>query len=308
MFLTEDGTRPAIFPTTMQRSDPTISANPVISRKPLPSVIDPPEPLPSIIEPSTSQACTECGAALNIQSTKSIHEHTRAPSPDAQRTIGELQAEVQFLTGKATSAADKLADYEDEIRQLKSQPGPAETPERAGSPEVSSPASQASAAEMSATQPVRPSTAGALSRTLTTTRISNFLAARRFSPLPSTGSPLSDTPDVSIPELTARLAQEQSARQSAENKLAQTNTELEELSVSLFQQANTMVAEERRARAASEQKAADRSKALEDKVRRLEGKISRLEAREIEKNKRLDRLEAAMKRVQRVKGLLAPMG
>lgn len=65
------------------------------------------------------------------------------------------------------------------------------------------------------------------------------------------------------------------------------DTEIEELSVQLFSQANEMVAEERRARA------------------KLEERIETLERRDREKMGRLDRLEKAVSRVERVKALLA---
>lgn len=63
--------------------------------------------------------------------------------------------------------------------------------------------------------------------------------------------------------------------------------ELEELSASLFAQANEMVATERRARA------------------RLEARVEVLERRDGEKGARLERLEGAVRRVERVRGLLA---
>lgn len=64
--------------------------------------------------------------------------------------------------------------------------------------------------------------------------------------------------------------------------------ELEDLSQTLFEQANTMVATERKARA------------------KLEERVEVLEKRDVEKRKRLERLEGALKRIERVRGLLAP--
>lgn len=63
--------------------------------------------------------------------------------------------------------------------------------------------------------------------------------------------------------------------------------EIEDLSVQLFQQANEMVATERKARA------------------KLEERVEVLERRDGEKRKRLERLETAIKRIERVRGLLA---
>lgn len=62
--------------------------------------------------------------------------------------------------------------------------------------------------------------------------------------------------------------------------------ELEDLSASLFQQANEMVAEERRARY------------------KLEQRVAQLEQREKEKVARLGQLEQAVGRINRVKVLL----
>ena len=72
----------------------------------------------------------------------------------------------------------------------------------------------------------------------------------------------------------------------AEGRLNETSKEVEELSVTLFEQANEMVASERRARA------------------KLEERVEMLERREGEKRKRLERLEGAMVRIERVRGLL----
>jgi predicted RNase H-like nuclease (RuvC/YqgF family) len=83
------------------------------------------------------------------------------------------------------------------------------------------------------------------------------------------------------------LAKEQEARKSAEGKVSQMSQEVEDLSVQLFQQANEMVASERKARA------------------KLEERVDMLEKRDVEKRKRLERLESALNRIERVRGLLA---
>jgi predicted RNase H-like nuclease (RuvC/YqgF family) len=64
------------------------------------------------------------------------------------------------------------------------------------------------------------------------------------------------------------------------------DSEIEELSVQLFSQANEMVADERRARA------------------KLEERIEMLEKKDKDKVARLDRLEKALSRLDRVKALL----
>lgn len=87
-------------------------------------------------------------------------------------------------------------------------------------------------------------------------------------------------------ELQDALTREQSLRKAAESQLSQASTELEELTVQLFSQANEMVAQERKARA------------------RLEERVAVLERRDIEKRTRLERLEKAIARVDRLKALV----
>jgi predicted RNase H-like nuclease (RuvC/YqgF family) len=75
-------------------------------------------------------------------------------------------------------------------------------------------------------------------------------------------------------------------RRAAESQLSQASSELEELTAQLFSQANEMVAQERKARA------------------RLEERVAVLERRDIEKRTRLERLEKAMDRVERIRALV----
>lgn len=68
--------------------------------------------------------------------------------------------------------------------------------------------------------------------------------------------------------------------------MAQMGAEMEDLSAQLFQQANEMVAKERRERA------------------RLEESVRVLEERDAEKRLRLERLEGAVRRIERIRGVL----
>lgn len=87
-------------------------------------------------------------------------------------------------------------------------------------------------------------------------------------------------------DLLEALGREQTLRQEAEGRLSATSKEMEELSAALFEQANEMVADERRARA------------------KLEERVDELERRDWEKRQRLERLENAMNRIERVKNIL----
>ncbi|ROW01924.1 hypothetical protein VMCG_05653 [Cytospora schulzeri] len=94
------------------------------------------------------------------------------------------------------------------------------------------------------------------------------------------------SPAPSSDDLIEALGREQQLRVAAEGKLTDGSREIEELSVTLFEQANEMVATERRARA------------------RLEERVGELERREEEKKRRLERLEKAMVRIEKVRALL----
>ncbi|KAI1352168.1 hypothetical protein F5Y01DRAFT_100880 [Xylaria sp. FL0043] len=87
-------------------------------------------------------------------------------------------------------------------------------------------------------------------------------------------------------DLMTALARERRLREAAEEKLAATSREVEDLSASLFEQANDMVATERRARAA------------------LEERVQELGVRDEEKRARIGRLEGAVRRIERVRVVL----
>jgi exosome complex component CSL4 len=94
-------------------------------------------------------------------------------------------------------------------------------------------------------------------------------------------------PSPSAEDLLEALNREQSLRKEAKGKVAATSQEVEELSAALFEEANKMVAEERRARA------------------KLEQRVDELERRDMEKRRRLEKLEGAMSRIERVRLMLA---
>lgn len=113
-------------------------------------------------------------------------------------------------------------------------------------------------------------------------------------------------------ELEATLIKEQTARIAAETKVKEVNSEVEELSASLFQQANNMVAAERRENAGLR----DQIKALEEATgsvdetlrkenERLQQKIASLEQRDVDRKRRLEKLEAAQRRIDRVRTMLS---
>ncbi|TAQ90272.1 hypothetical protein B7494_g1443 [Chlorociboria aeruginascens] len=196
---------------------------------------------------------------------------------DAQKQIEDLQAQVRLLTQKATAAVDKWADYEDEIQSLRKQKRQSSEPNPTTAP---SPATVPSLTEERSGSPSR------FSYLPVQNRLSSFLTARKSTPNLQAPPPTPSTPSTN--DLVAALTREQTLRQVAEGKLDEASGELEELSAQLFMQANEMVATERKARA------------------KLEERVVVLERRDVEKRKRLERLEGAVQRIERVRGLLAP--
>lgn len=229
------------------------------------------------VDPSPS-CCPNCGVV--------IPPHDAEPPStqllEAQARIAELETHVFHLNQKATAAVDRWADYEAELTRLRAML-PSSTPEHSHSPTRSS-FFQAGATRISALMySRRPQTASppAVSR-----------AAPPVTP-PPTETRVTMTPTTmtrnsgrTAEDLLEALNKEQMLRKAAEGRLNETNRELEDLSATLFEQANEMVATERRARAA------------------LEQKVSELEQRDVEKRVRLDKLELAMHRIEKVKTLL----
>jgi hypothetical protein len=170
---------------------------------------------------------------------------------------------------------DRCADYEDQIRALR-------LAQDRGRP-TRSQTSDVIEASRPSTEDTRPSTAGG---TAAKTSRFSFLTGRLSSP--SNASPhrppsIPPTPDV---QLLNELERERTLRAKAEERAEKVDSEIEELSVQLFSQANEMVATERRARA------------------KLEERIELLERKDKDKMARLDRLEKAVSRIDRVKAIL----
>ncbi|KAM7188327.1 putative ribosomal protein l32 protein [Naviculisporaceae sp. PSN 640] len=257
---------------------------------------------------ATTPCCPKCGADIGIPA----FEETQAALLDAHNKINDLQAQVRLLTQKATAAVDRWADYEDELAKLRAQLDTQQQQSSQASQQqtVTSPPTAGIATPAQTPSPLRSSflPAGAA------TRLSAFLSPRTKT-APAAASPTTtrspiyplspssavsgpgpgnnnnlamslSSPTPSTESLLEALSREQALRQEAEGKLSETSREVEELSVTLFEQANEMVASERRARA------------------QLEERVATLEKRDGDKRKRLERLEGAMKRIERVRGLL----
>lgn len=244
---------------------------------------------------TTTSCCPNCGLSLPPASD------AQAALLEAQKQIEDLQAQVRLLNQKAAAAVDRWADYEDELSRLRA----ASTTSAATSNNTQ--ASPPSVAASSPRSSFLPSGAAARISQLLTPRKSapNLAAASRGSLPPHPSLPTSNSnpnpnanhsnsPSIagrqshapSTDDLLEALSREKELRAAAEGRLHDTSKEVEELSATLFEQANEMVASERRARA------------------KLEERVSVLERRDVEKRDRLERLEGAMGRLERVRNLL----
>ncbi|KAK6219925.1 ribosomal protein L32 [Colletotrichum tabaci] len=234
------------------------------------AAVPPPPPPPPTLSLSTDRSeqhsCPSCGVVLE-------------PPPallEAQSRIADLEAQVRLLNQKAAAAVDRWADYEDELTRLRI----------AASQTSTSPAAAGAPALAPTPSPTRTSflSGGA-------NRLSQLLSPRGMKSTPNLRAPSPPPPGTpaSTEDLREALSREQNLRLAAESRLSTTSQEVEELSVSLFEQANEMVATERRARA------------------RLEERVETLEKRDQDKRRRLERLEGAVGRIERVRSLLGEM-
>ncbi|GJP89665.1 hypothetical protein CBS63078_9607 [Aspergillus niger] len=227
----------------------------------------------------SGKACPTCGQDGLLAAGQS--------TTDARRRAKDLEGQVNALNLQAMQMAEKLAAYEEEIRRLRAQSS------SRNNTSVSSTASTQIDRSQSPThlQTSPKSQPGRLST------LASFLPSRRPSATSTTQAQTVASPPPPEPvqpatsqeetvELQNALNREQSLRKAAESQLSQASTELEELTAQLFSQANEMVAQERKARA------------------RLEERVAVLERRDVEKRARLERLEKAMARVERIRAMV----
>ncbi|KAG9250876.1 ribosomal protein L32 [Emericellopsis atlantica] len=211
--------------------------------------------------------CPSCGDAF----PPSV-EQTSLDLAQAQARIADLEAQVRHLNQKAAAAVDRWAGYEEELQRLRAQG------EEGSPPPPPPPKNEAGENKR---------TSGGILAS-GTNRLSLLLSRHKSSPnLKIDAAAVARPPGFETERLLHALKREISLRKEAEGKVAATSREVEELSVSLFEQANEMVAEERRARA------------------KLEERVSELERRDKEKTRRFEKLEGAMAQIERVRALLA---
>ncbi|KAL1797797.1 hypothetical protein ACET3X_004403 [Alternaria dauci] len=238
-------------------------------------VSPPASPLPTKHVPNDAHtpSCPACGSSIDM-----------AELQDARQRIQELEAQMERLKEKATAAVDRCADYEDQIRSLQATQHAPKLPRTQTS---QSDVVNATARPSIDADPPRPTTSSSTRASRFSFITSRFPSPANTGAMPPPPPPkeASSAPPVDY-TLLNELERERALRAKAEARVQTVDSEIEELSVQLFSQANEMVAEERRARA------------------KLEERIETLERRDREKMGRLDRLEKAVSRVERVKALL----
>lgn len=228
-----------------------------------------------LTKPSPGRECTSCSLQAKALA-------------DAQARIEELEAQVRVLTLRATSAVEQATEYETSLRRLNSTRSTAD-----------------SRISVEAARPISIITPASPPKTAVTSRFARLLPSRTIS-APSTSLPrlglaphtaslehpydhltlALNSPSPSEIELIEALSHEQELRKAAENAVSKTESEIEELTGQLFEQANEMVASERKAKA------------------KLEARVEVLEKRDDEKAKRLGLLEVRVQRVERIRVLL----
>lgn len=258
-------------------------------------------------------------SALSVGSSKADEDAAK---------IRDLEDEVRHLAEKANTASQRFADYENDIRvleaKLRQEQRKQSTPTITTESPDTSPASE---------KPVdRPGVS----------RFGSFMG-KKSAPAASAQQNGLASMNIREKELEEKLVREQTTRIAAENKVKEVNAEIEDLSATLFQQANEMVATERRENAALkeriqalelqrqqkeqemqlqeqqkhqveelQQKMKDDKQqdhdavALQKENEKLKDKIKHLEQREADRKRRIERLEAANRRIERVRAMLQP--
>ncbi|KAI6831161.1 hypothetical protein KC340_g7765 [Hortaea werneckii] len=213
--------------------------------------------------------------------------------------VRQLEEEVRELADRANGASQKFADYENEIRVLEAKLRQEQRRNNAA-------AETANEAGEGKAQAANPGIS----------RFGSFMHSRKASPLAPTGTMSSPREK----ELEATLVKEQTGRIAAEQKVKEVNAEIEELSESLFQQANEMVATERKQNATLQERLEALEKEKAETIPTAQGgdaallrenawlkeRLKVFEQRDVDRSRRLEKLEAAHKRIERVRSMLAP--
>ena len=271
---------------------------------------------------SRDASCPQCGYHLPPLPEPSTE------AAEATRRIRDLEAQVRLLNSKAAAAVDKLADYEDEIRDLRDTytrsqqqqghgqagqtrpsfegPGPAITPVSAGQTPPQAQQQQSRLASFSAFLPGRKKEANtALGQQLPLTPATGTFpqnnAAYNSNTLSPPKTPFfnigggynNSAPALPGAESTVTLMSLQSSLEQERNLRHRAETDLSQTQTELEDLTAQLFGQ------------ANEMVATERRARaKLEERVKVLEQRDGEKRKRLDKLEKQMQRIERVRGLV----
>ncbi|KAK6363222.1 hypothetical protein TWF730_000666 [Orbilia blumenaviensis] len=248
--------------------------------------------------------CKNCGTPFSVLSEA---DYPR----EARLRIEELEQQVKEFSVRAVMAAERLAQAQKEVHDLrrKSESGASTTSSIAS---INTTASNLPNNSQNA--PLSPlKRSNTVTMTLQnmskvgTQKINQLFYRSALPPATELPPPIERPPTPPEPlsrasmdsqaldNLSNALCSERRKRENAEKQLLEVKNEIEELSASLFQQANDMVADERKAKA------------------KLEERVKVLEKRDADKRARLEMLEKGMNRIIRLRGVLgtttpAPVG
>lgn len=255
----------------------------------------------------TKTACSNCGTQISHPGLEALQ--------DAQARIQELESQVKILTLRATSAGtyisrpqapisnsappmgknkktnwnavERATEFEISVKRMASNASQnSQNKSDGGFQAQASPVGDA----FPSTPPPKPVAQPSRLARLLSTRTASAPVVNTSTSAPNAAA--AQQAQKALPpgpaeiQLRDQLSHEQSLRKAAESAAAQTNSEIEELTAQLFEQANEMVAAERKSRA------------------KLEARVEVLEKRDNDKAKRLGLLEMRVQRVERVRGLL----
>ncbi|KAF3088314.1 hypothetical protein TWF102_010216 [Orbilia oligospora] len=239
--------------------------------------------------------CKNCGIPFTVLSEA---DYPR----EARLRIEELEQQVKEFSVRAVMAAERLAQAQKEVYDLRRK---SESSNSTTGSIVPINTAAAAAAPVPQNTPLSPLKR---SNTVTTTlqnmskvstqKLNSFFYRTALPPTTELPPPVERPPTPPEPlsrasmdsqvldDLSNALCSERRSREVAEKQLAQVKNEVEELSASLFQQANDMVADERRSRA------------------KLEERVKILEKRDAEKRVRLEKLEKGITRIIKARDLI----
>lgn len=202
--------------------------------------------------------------------------------------ILELESQIRNLNTKISAAVDHAADLQDEIRRMRIRQREEEAVAAAAAQDAL--ANESSGLRRMSTYFSRRTATPPPPSSSSTTMPVSFPRSLSMSPTKPSSSPRKDHEEGGGgggDDLFAQLAKERRLRKDFEVRYRALQQESEELSQSLFEEANKMVSVEKRLTHAAE------------------SKLTVFQEREVQRRQRVDELEAALGTIHRVRAVLA---